>query len=129
MYKEKPLFHPVDQYDMNGRFIRTFDNRGDAARAVGSSSSYQIAKACDGQAKSCKGYIWKWGEKPEAPEWFKMKHVFEMLSNEADELEAMLPHIDEGSAYHEEISNKLREFKTAYVYLVGCKSLFRSKYK
>lgn len=52
---------PVNQYDLNGRFIMTYPSTGVAAKAVGGMPSH-IGECCRGKLKSYKQSIWKYVE-------------------------------------------------------------------
>lgn len=48
----------VNQYDLKGNFIATYDSTGKAAKAVNGTQS-AISRCCNNKAKTHKGYIWK----------------------------------------------------------------------
>ena len=48
----------VDQFDLNNKFLKTFDSISDAAKAV-NADMRTLRRTCNGQYKTCKGYIWK----------------------------------------------------------------------
>ena len=50
----------VNQYDLYGNFLNTFDTMISAAKAVGLKSSNGIKKCCENLASSAGGYIWKY---------------------------------------------------------------------
>lgn len=52
----------VDQYTLDGKYIQTRESMIVAAKAVGAFSS-NIFKCCNGQAKTSRGYIWKYHNK------------------------------------------------------------------
>lgn len=54
----KLLPYAVDQYDLNGKFIKTWDKSGIAAKELDVSPK-GIRDCCIGRQKSCGGYIWK----------------------------------------------------------------------
>ena len=58
---EKSL-KPVEQYTLEGEYIRTFDCVKDAAEAVKCSPT-NISACCRGKTKTIKGYIWKYAYK------------------------------------------------------------------
>ena len=51
----------VDQYDLDGNYIATYQNQCEAARAIGVHST-SLGKACNGvrRHKSCGGYMWRY---------------------------------------------------------------------
>jgi hypothetical protein len=49
----------VNQYSLDGVFIKTWDNIVSAKKAVGDQSS-NIVAVCKGKQKTCKGFIWKY---------------------------------------------------------------------
>ena len=51
----------VLQYDLNGKYIMTYNSTGEAARALHANSSH-IGECCRGKIKSYKGFIWKYVE-------------------------------------------------------------------
>lgn len=50
----------VNQYDLNGNFIKTFNTISEAADSVGLKSITGITNACTGRSQSSKGYIWRY---------------------------------------------------------------------
>ena len=50
----------VDQYDLEGNYLKTFDTCKEASEAVGLTSGTCIVRACSGKLKTAKGYIWKY---------------------------------------------------------------------
>lgn len=52
---------PVNQYDLNGKFITSYPSTGIAAKAIHGNSSH-IGECCRGKIKSYKGFIWKYIE-------------------------------------------------------------------
>lgn len=52
---------PVLQLDMSGRVLTVHDGLNDAARAVNSTAG-NIYSCCNGQRKSCKGYIFQYAD-------------------------------------------------------------------
>lgn len=48
----------VNQYDITGKYITTYDGYKDAERLTGINES-SIRKCCSGEIKSCKGYLWR----------------------------------------------------------------------
>jgi len=59
---EKGIVKPVNQYDLDGNFIKRHESITDAIVAVGlkPSSKSAITRACSGKQKTCAGYIWKY---------------------------------------------------------------------
>lgn len=72
----KPI--PVNQYDLNGNFIKKFYSAGSAATSVNKGVS-QIMACCKHNCMSCGGYLWSFeGEKPHEYKnlgWFNKKSV------------------------------------------------------
>lgn len=52
---------PVNQYDLNGKFIMTYPSTGLAAKAIGGNSSH-IGECCRGKIKTYKKFIWRYSE-------------------------------------------------------------------
>lgn len=52
----------VFQYDLNGRFINSYESAGAAARSLGVSSNSHIGECCRGKIKTYKGFIWRFSE-------------------------------------------------------------------
>lgn len=52
----------VNQYDLNGKYLMTYDSTGIAARAIGAKASSHIGECCRGKIKSYKGFIWRYVE-------------------------------------------------------------------
>lgn len=51
----------VDQYDLNGKYIQTFDRVVDAGIAMGNYYKHvQITSCCKGRTRTACGYIWKY---------------------------------------------------------------------
>lgn len=53
---------PVDQYDLDGKFIQTHYSIQDAARTINRNASV-ICHCCKGTYKTAYGYLWKYHEK------------------------------------------------------------------
>lgn len=49
----------IEQYDLFGNYIKTFDSISDAAREIDSNTS-NISAVCKGRRKSCKNFIFKY---------------------------------------------------------------------
>ena len=58
-YRDKPKF--VEQYDLDGNFIKVFESAREAARAVGLKGT-QVSYCCLGRLKTSGGYMWKYVE-------------------------------------------------------------------
>lgn len=52
-------FIPVFKYDMNGVFIEKYKSRKDAAEKNNIKIRTNITSCCNGDRKSCGGFIWK----------------------------------------------------------------------
>jgi len=52
---------PINQYDLNGNFIKRWDSAREAQKELGIFES-NINKCCNGIIKTYKGYIWKYTE-------------------------------------------------------------------
>ena len=57
----------VNQYDLNGNFIKSFESAASAAREVSPNQNCntvgsQILQVCKGNRKTAKGFIWKYGD-------------------------------------------------------------------
>ena len=52
----------VYQYDLNGKFIKSYASQAEAARALGLSRGTHIGECCRGKTKSCAGFIWRYAE-------------------------------------------------------------------
>lgn len=50
----------VNQYDLQGNFIKTFSTLKEAQLAIGAKSISSITNACTGRSKTSGGYIWKY---------------------------------------------------------------------
>lgn len=53
---------PVNQYDLNGKFINSYSSTGEAARSIGAKASSHIGECCRGKIKSYKGFVWRYVE-------------------------------------------------------------------
>ena len=56
------LEKPVDQFDRNGNYIRSFRSATEAARILNKPNSSNINRPCTGKRKTAYGYIWKHGK-------------------------------------------------------------------
>lgn len=54
--------HAVNQYDMNGNFIKHWDSIKEAAKALGVKAKSNISMCCSGKYKHCKHFIWRYAE-------------------------------------------------------------------
>ena len=53
----------VNQYDLKGKYITSYDSCGIAARAIGGTTSHShISECCRGKIKSYKGFVWRYAE-------------------------------------------------------------------
>ena len=50
----------IDQFDINGNYIQTYQDMQTAAIAVGLKNKNNIWKACNGNQKTAGGYVWKY---------------------------------------------------------------------
>lgn len=50
----------IDQFDINGNYIQTYQDMQTAATAVGLKNKNNIWKACNGDQKTAGGYVWKY---------------------------------------------------------------------
>ena len=50
----------IDQYTVNGKYIKSFDTLVDAAKSVGLNNSSGIQGCCAGRNKTAKGYVWRY---------------------------------------------------------------------
>ena len=63
---QKLMGKPINQYDLNGNYIKTFPSSTDAAIALGKltstsrGASSHISDVCKGKRKTAYGYIWKY---------------------------------------------------------------------
>lgn len=54
--------HAVNQYDMNGNFIRRFRSAQHAEMETFGHLTCGVNRCCNGKLKQSGGYIWKWAE-------------------------------------------------------------------
>lgn len=54
--------HKIDQYSLNGEFIKTWDNARKASLYLGMRDGNNILRCCKGLQNQCNGYIWKYNE-------------------------------------------------------------------
>lgn len=54
----------VNQYDMNGNYIRTFNTLTEAGKSVNAKAG-DISTVCRGKQSYCKGYLWKYADEAE----------------------------------------------------------------
>ena len=53
----------VNQYDLNGNFIKCYDTISNATRSLRLSTKQGIICCCKGKQKTCGGFIWKYADK------------------------------------------------------------------
>lgn len=53
----------VAQYSMDGQLVEIYESVTDAEKALGLNHPSKISYVCNGQRKSCNGYIWKYIDK------------------------------------------------------------------
>lgn len=53
----------VEQYDLNGNYLKTFDSIKDALIAVGKRKNSNIIKCCKGNGHTAHGFIWRYEDK------------------------------------------------------------------
>lgn len=49
----------VDQYTLDGKFVKTWENASQAGKSLGSRDGNAILKCCKGKGNQSKGFIWK----------------------------------------------------------------------
>lgn len=54
------LSKPIDQYSLDGKYIKTFSSAMNAARSIGTSSNSCIVKCCKKKWCSAYGYLWRY---------------------------------------------------------------------
>lgn len=59
----KALSRPIDQYDLNGNYIKSWDSAQIAAKELNLDGS-AILKCCNGKYHSSKGYVWRYKGEP-----------------------------------------------------------------
>ena len=52
----------VNQYDMDGNFIKRWDSIKEAAKSLGIKAKSNISMCCSGKHKHCKHFIWRYAE-------------------------------------------------------------------
>ena len=57
--KRKPYPQKIDQYSLEGEFIRTWNRRGDIERELGITGQY-VSHCCIGKRGQVGGYIWRY---------------------------------------------------------------------
>ena len=63
MFREKnPRCKAVNQYDLQGNFIRTFSCMEEIKNAIHISTTAHISDCCRGKRNKCYGYIWKYSD-------------------------------------------------------------------
>jgi hypothetical protein len=53
------LKRPINQYDLAGKYIKTFPSMSDASKEMKSTLS-NLSRCCKGLQKSCKGYQFRY---------------------------------------------------------------------
>ena len=61
-YENKGKNKKVYQYDLNGKFINSYNSTGEAARSLGIKNSSHIGECCRGKIKTYKKFIWRYAE-------------------------------------------------------------------
>lgn len=56
---DNPKSKKVKQYDLQGKFLKTWDCISDAGKSL---NATHISDVCNGKRKSCKGYMWEYEE-------------------------------------------------------------------
>ena len=54
---------PIDQFDKNGKFIKTWECTADACRFLEKKTANNIYDNLKGKRKSAFGYVWKYAKK------------------------------------------------------------------
>lgn len=54
--------YKIDQYSLEGKFIKTWDNAKQAAISLGMRDGHRILKCCKGAQNQCSGFLWKYNE-------------------------------------------------------------------
>ena len=62
--KPNPHNKKIDQYDLDGNYLRSFASAMDVKRTLGISNSH-ISSCCNGTRKSAGGYMWKFSKREE----------------------------------------------------------------
>ena len=55
----KKMYKPVNQYNLEGNFIKEWDSAKEASIAMGKPGSDDIGAVCRGKQKTAYGFIWK----------------------------------------------------------------------
>lgn len=53
---------PVNQYSLDGKYIRTFSGAKEAGESINKNNAAHIREVCIGKRKTAYGYIWKYAE-------------------------------------------------------------------
>lgn len=78
--RSAPIPKPVDMFDMDGNYIRTFSSISEAQNAFGLSGN-SIQKVCNHEHNSSLGYLWAWkGEQPIIPSQENI-HQYDLQGN------------------------------------------------
>jgi hypothetical protein len=60
--RQSSKWKKINQYDLEGVFIKTFKSREDIKEELGFKHLTNISKVCNGKHKTAYGYIWKYNE-------------------------------------------------------------------
>ena len=60
--KKNPRSKTIIQYDLDGKFIKTYETMQQAVEELNIKSSCHISDCCRGKRNKCHGYIWKYKE-------------------------------------------------------------------
>lgn len=63
--EKRTMVETVEQYDLNGQFIKRWENAKRAAEYYNATAK-AIRKACNGERKTCRNFIWKYTEAKES---------------------------------------------------------------
>lgn len=59
---DEKFYHAVNQYDMDGKFIRKWNSIKEAAITLGIKARSNISMCCLGKYKHCKHFIWRYAD-------------------------------------------------------------------
>jgi very-short-patch-repair endonuclease/prophage antirepressor-like protein len=74
---------PVNQYDLDGKFIKRFNSSGEAEKITGFKAK-NIRRNCRGVIKSTKNYIWRYVEDVIKEKKSEEEHEYEIEEDESD---------------------------------------------
>ena len=57
-----PVARPVEQYTLEGLYVKTYPSQADAKRALGIEKGYHISSCASGKRKTAYGFKWKYPE-------------------------------------------------------------------